>query len=56
MGTFTPLGLQFTGSVQARAVMAEVMKLLKPINTTTLEEHGEGIDIEMWMDAGVPGV
>ncbi|XP_036793397.1 carboxypeptidase Q-like [Oncorhynchus mykiss] len=55
MGTFTPLGLQFTGSVQARAVMAEVMKLLKPINTTTLEEHGEGIDIEMWMDAGVPG-
>ncbi|KAL0985287.1 hypothetical protein UPYG_G00155050 [Umbra pygmaea] len=55
MGTFTPLGLQFSGSTQARAVMAEVMKLLKRINTTTLEEHAEGTDIEMWMDAGVPG-
>ncbi|XP_012994667.2 carboxypeptidase Q isoform X1 [Esox lucius] len=55
MGTFTPLGLQFTGSTQARAIMAEVMKLLKPINTTNLEEHAEGTDIEMWMDAGVPG-
>lgn len=55
LGTFAPLGLQFSGSTQARAIMQEVVKLLAPINTTALEEHGEGTDIEMWMEAGVPG-
>lgn len=55
LGTFAPLGLQFSGSGQARAIMQEVVKLLAPINTTALEEHGEGTDIDMWMEAGVPG-
>lgn len=55
LGTFAPLGLQFTGSKQAQTIMREVMKLLAPINTTALEEHGEGTDINMWMTAGVPG-
>lgn len=55
LGTFHPLGLQFSGSKQAEAIMQEVVKLLAPINTTALEEHGEGTDIEMWMEAGVPG-
>ncbi|XP_059423358.1 carboxypeptidase Q-like isoform X1 [Carassius carassius] len=55
LGTFSPLGLQFTGSDKARAIMKELMKLLAPINVTSLEEHGEGTDINMWMKAGVPG-
>ena len=55
MGTFAPLGLQFSGNARARVVMREVMNLLQPINTTALEDHGEGTDISMWMDAGVPG-
>lgn len=55
LGTFSPLGLQFTGSDKARAIMKEVMKLLAAINVTSLEEHGEGTDINMWMKAGVPG-
>ncbi|XDV39834.1 hypothetical protein PO909_009017 [Leuciscus waleckii] len=55
LGTFSPLGLQFTGSDKARAIMKEVMKLLAAINVTSLEEHGEGTDIDMWMKAGVPG-
>jgi len=55
LGTFSPLGLQFTGSDKARIIMKEVMKLLAPINVTSLEEHGEGTDINMWMTAGVPG-
>ncbi|XP_029447617.1 carboxypeptidase Q [Rhinatrema bivittatum] len=54
-GTFLPLGLQFTGSDKARAIMKEVMMLLQPINITSLYEHGEGTDIEYWMKAGVPG-
>ncbi|XP_056300250.1 carboxypeptidase Q-like isoform X1 [Pseudoliparis swirei] len=55
MGTFTPVALQFTGSVAAQKIMAEVVKLLAPINTTKLETHGEGTDISPWMTAGVPG-
>lgn len=55
LGTFSPLGLQFTGSDKARGIMKELMKLLAPINVTSLEEHGEGTDINMWMKAGVPG-
>lgn len=55
LGTFSPVGLQFTGSDKARAIMKEVMNLLAPINVTSLEEHGEGTDINMWMKAGVPG-
>ncbi|KAG7235265.1 hypothetical protein INR49_002871 [Caranx melampygus] len=54
MGTFTPVALQFTGSLAARQVMEEVVKLLAPINTTRLEAHGEGTDISPWMQAGVP--
>ncbi|XP_037641802.1 carboxypeptidase Q-like [Sebastes umbrosus] len=54
-GTFTPVALQFTGSVAAQKMMAEVVKLLAPINTTKLETHGEGTDISPWMQAGVPG-
>ncbi|XP_006005103.1 carboxypeptidase Q [Latimeria chalumnae] len=55
MGTFMPLGLQFTGNDEARAIMKEVMQLLKPISITELYEHGEGTDISYWMQAGVPG-
>ncbi|KAF3839978.1 hypothetical protein F7725_018695 [Dissostichus mawsoni] len=55
LGTFTPEALQFTGSDAARKVMAEVVKLLAPINTTKLEAHGEGTDISPWLKAGVPG-
>ncbi|XP_020793071.1 carboxypeptidase Q [Boleophthalmus pectinirostris] len=55
LGTFKPVGLQFTGNDAAQKVMAEVVKLLAPINTTKLEPHGEGTDINPWMQAGIPG-
>ncbi|KAJ8288188.1 hypothetical protein COCON_G00008470 [Conger conger] len=55
LGTFRPLGMQFSGKAEARRIMGQVMKLLKPINATELEEPAEGTDINMWMDAGVPG-
>ncbi|KAM9852152.1 carboxypeptidase Q-like [Aulostomus maculatus] len=55
LGTFRPLALKFTGNDAAQMVMAEVVKLLAPINTTTLEKHGEGTDISPWLKAGVPG-
>uniref|UniRef100_A0A4W4F7R2 Carboxypeptidase Q n=1 Tax=Electrophorus electricus TaxID=8005 RepID=A0A4W4F7R2_ELEEL len=52
--TFAPVGLQFIGNDKVSAVMRDVMKLLTPINVTSLEEHGEGTDINMWMEARVP--
>lgn len=54
-GTFLPSGLQFTGSEKARAIMKEVMRLLKPINVTQVFGAGEGTDINFWIQAGVPG-
>ncbi|XP_070690922.1 carboxypeptidase Q-like [Pempheris klunzingeri] len=54
LGTFTPVALQFTGTPAARKVMQEVVKLLAPINATTLETHGEGTDISPFINAGVP--
>lgn len=54
-GTFLPMGLQFTGSDKARAIMKEVMSLLQPLNVTNVFSDGEGTDINFWIQAGVPG-
>ncbi|KAG2464828.1 carboxypeptidase Q-like isoform X2 [Polypterus senegalus] len=54
-GTFTPLGIGFTGSSEARKIMEQVMSLLKSINATNLFQNGEGTDINFWIQAGVPG-
>ncbi|XP_063306376.1 carboxypeptidase Q [Pelobates fuscus] len=55
IGTFMPTGMQFSGSNEARAIMTEIMQLLKPINLTNLYDNAEGTDIRYWMQAGVPG-
>ncbi|XP_077023394.1 carboxypeptidase Q isoform X2 [Tamandua tetradactyla] len=56
LGTFSPCGLQFTGSDQARTIMKEVMSLLQPIHVTRVFKGGEGTDINYWIQAGVPGL
>uniref|UniRef100_A0A6I8Q376 Carboxypeptidase Q n=1 Tax=Xenopus tropicalis TaxID=8364 RepID=A0A6I8Q376_XENTR len=53
-GTFMPLGMQFSGKPEARAIMTEVMQLLQPINITNLYDYAEGTDISFWMQDGVP--
>ncbi|XP_053323174.1 carboxypeptidase Q [Spea bombifrons] len=55
MGTFMPIGIQFRGNKEARAIMMEIMQLLQPINITNLYDDAEGTDINYWMQAGVPG-
>ena len=59
---FSILAVEDTGNMVVCAcacarwqVMQEVVQLLAPMNTTRLEPHGEGTDIEPWMQAGVPG-
>ncbi|XP_075440594.1 carboxypeptidase Q-like [Ascaphus truei] len=54
MGTFMPVGLQFTGSTEAQAIMREVMLLLAPINITNIYGPADGTDISFWMQHGVP--
>lgn len=54
-GAFLPMGLEFTGSDKARAIMKEVMSLLQPLNITNVFSDGEGTDINFWIQAGVPG-
>ncbi|XP_069587769.1 carboxypeptidase Q [Ranitomeya imitator] len=55
MGTFMPLGMEFSGKPEAKAIMSEIMQLLEPINITKLYDHADGTDISFWMEAGVPG-
>ncbi|KAL4237559.1 hypothetical protein ACF0H5_002273 [Mactra antiquata] len=55
IGTFTPTGINFTGNGNASKIMTEVLKLLSPINASTLYGNAGGEDIAPWMSAGVPG-
>jgi len=57
IGAFQPLGLAFSGSAAAAAVMQEVMALLAPINATALLVGGSGYetDTAYWAKDGVPG-
>jgi len=54
-GTFTPLGMEFTGSPEAKSILATVLEPLKAINATGLIDGGDGTDIDNWIQAGVPG-
>ncbi|XP_019641191.1 PREDICTED: carboxypeptidase Q-like [Branchiostoma belcheri] len=55
IGTFTPTGIMFTGSSNAKSIMTEVLSLLKPINSSQLLDHAEGGDVSFWISDGVPG-
>ena len=53
-GTFTPTGLSFRGSKQAREIIQEIGKLLKPINADYVSD-GKDIevpDLDIWSDKG----
>lgn len=55
-GTFTPLGLSFSGSDQAGCILKEVLKLMGPLNATSFASPADGgPDIGYFIDAGVPG-
>lgn len=57
IGTFKPLGLDFSGSDEAGCILQEVLKLMKPINATMYRKQAEvGSDIGYFIEKGVPGV
>lgn len=56
MGTFEPLGLDFSGNQRARCIFNEVIKLLAPLNATQTDINQDaGPDISLWVDRGFPG-
>ena len=54
LGVFTPYGIQFTGSHQARAIMLEIGTLLSSINVSAVYSDGAETDTELWEGLGVP--
>lgn len=57
IGTFRPLGLDFSGSGNAGCIIQEVLKLLAPINATEFRSMPEvGSDIGYFIQKGVPGI
>lgn len=55
MGTFTPLGLDFSGNKQAECIFKEVLKLMTPLNATKFDSPIDaGPDIERWANRGFP--
>ncbi|XP_076183179.1 carboxypeptidase Q-like [Ptiloglossa arizonensis] len=55
LGTFMPLGLEFTGTEQVKCVLERIMRLLSPMGEMKLRNPNGGPDIENWVNAGVPG-
>lgn len=56
MGTFEPLGLDFSGNALAKCIFDEVVLLLEPLNATqTTSPQDAGPDISVWTDRGFPG-
>ncbi|CAL1530737.1 unnamed protein product [Lymnaea stagnalis] len=55
MGTFTPKGLEFTGSDEAMKILSYLAsKLLGRVNASVVDPGAEMSDIFNWPDVGVP--
>ena len=55
-GVFRPVGFGFSGSDSARAILRQVVPLLKPLGADSLLASGGGADIGPVMQRGVPGM
>ncbi|CAL7937445.1 unnamed protein product [Xylocopa violacea] len=55
LGTFMPLGIEFTGSDQVKCILERIMKLLSPMGEMKVRSPHAGPDINSWIEAGVPG-
>lgn len=54
-GTYTPIGLDFSGNAEAECIFKEVLNLMSPLNATTFRKGiSNGPDIEAWHLRGFP--
>eukprot|EP01052_Picozoa_sp_SAG31_P039281 SAG31_NODE_5415_length_2550_cov_1.529172_4_plen_102_part_00 len=54
-GVFDTMGIGFSGSLAAHAILRRTAELLASINGATVQAGGGGADISTAMQAGVPG-
>lgn len=54
IGTFTPMGLDVTGSPIVTCILQRILTLLSPMASLKVRSPGTGPDIEGWTNAGVP--
>ncbi|XP_011498243.1 PREDICTED: carboxypeptidase Q-like [Ceratosolen solmsi marchali] len=54
-GTFTPLGLQVSGTNLVKCIIERIFSLLKPEVNFEINDKAEGPDIDSWINSGVPG-
>ncbi|XP_055371912.1 carboxypeptidase Q-like [Condylostylus longicornis] len=54
-GTFTPLGLGFSGNNEAKCILKEILKLMKNLNATRLYNGADTPDLGFWLNRGFPG-
>ncbi|KAL2714874.1 carboxypeptidase Q-like [Vespula squamosa] len=55
MGTFIPLGIEYTGTPYVGCVLREILRLMSPLGEMKVRTPNGGPDIEYWTKAGVPG-
>ncbi|XP_015178633.1 PREDICTED: carboxypeptidase Q-like [Polistes dominula] len=55
IGTFTPLGIEYTGVPYVGCVLQEILKLMSPLGEMKVRTPNAGPDISYWIEAGVPG-
>ncbi|XP_037915670.1 carboxypeptidase Q-like isoform X2 [Hermetia illucens] len=55
IGTFDPLGMDFSGNEDALCIFREIMKLMTPLNATQFKTPTDGgPDISLWTNRGYP--
>ena len=54
IGVFTPYGMQFTGSDEAKAVMQQIGQLVTSINVSEIYDEADGTDVNYWRQQNVP--
>ncbi|KAK2588607.1 hypothetical protein KPH14_006376 [Odynerus spinipes] len=55
LGTFTPLGIEYTGTPLVGCVLKEILRLMSPLGEMNVRTPNLGPDIEYWIQNGVPG-
>ncbi|XP_025163526.1 carboxypeptidase Q [Harpegnathos saltator] len=55
LGTFAPVGLEFTGDKMTQCILERIMQLLAPLDDLKLKSPCTQPDIQFWVNAGVPG-
>nr|XP_012136205.1 PREDICTED: carboxypeptidase Q-like isoform X2 [Megachile rotundata] len=55
LGTFMPLGMEYSGTDQVKCILGRILKLLSPMGEMRLRTPSLGPDIDSWVEAGVPG-